>query len=112
MTNKNEVQTTNDDKVQTEEPEEITRIAFYDCQQFCYNILYIKGEVKLQDLPNKMQKDFEGYCTTHFAKCEPVLHDCIVEFGINLGYIDIEIEADGKGDKPKNVEIYLFILKY
>ena len=105
MVNKNEVQTTNDDKVQTEEPEEITRIAFYDCQQFCYNILYIKGEVKLQDLPNKMQKDFEGYCTTHFAKCEPVLQDCIVEFGINLGYIDIEILCKKYDPVPYNKEL-------
>ena len=98
MTNKNEIQT-------EEEPEEITRIAFYDCQQFCYNILYIKGEVKLQDLPNKMQKDFEGHCTTHFAKCEPVLQNCIVEFGINLGYIDIEILCKKYDPVPYNKEL-------
>lgn len=100
------VQTEEPEEVQVEEePEEITRIAFYDCQQFCYNILYIKGEVKLKDLPNKMQKDFEGHCTTHFSKCEPVLQDCIVEFGINLGYIDIEILCKKYDPVPYNKEL-------
>lgn len=69
----------------------VTKIAFYDCCQFCYNILYIEGEVKLQDLPNDMQKEFGYHCTTHSVKCEPVLQDRIIEFGYNLGYIEIEI---------------------
>lgn len=36
----------------------VTKIVFYDYYQFCYETLYIEGEVKLQDLPNDMQKEF------------------------------------------------------
>lgn len=69
----------------------VTKIVFYDCYQFCYETLYIKGEVKLQDLPNDMQKEFGYHCTTHSAECELVLQDCIVEFGNTLGRIEIDI---------------------
>lgn len=69
----------------------VTKIVFYDCYQFRYETLYIEGEVKLQDLPNNMQKDFGYHCTTHSAECELVIQDCIVEFGNTLGCIEIEI---------------------
>ena len=69
----------------------VTKIVFYDCYQFRYETLYIEGEVKLQDLPNDMQKEFGYHCTTHSAECELVIQDCIVEFGNTLGCIEIEI---------------------
>ena len=69
----------------------VTKIVFYDCYQFRYETLYIKGEVKLQDLPNDMQKEFGYHCTTHSVECELVIQDCIVEFGNTLGRIEIEI---------------------
>ena len=69
----------------------VTKIVFYDYYQFRYETLYIKGEVKLQDLPNDMQKEFGYHCTTHSAECELVIQDCIVEFGNTLGCIEIEI---------------------
>lgn len=68
----------------------VTKIVFYDCYQFRYETLYIEGEVKLQDLPNNMQKEFGYHCTTNSAECE-VIQDCIVEFGNTLGCIEIEI---------------------
>ena len=64
----------------------VTKIVFYDCYQFRYETLYIEGEVKLQDLPNNMQKDFGYHCTTNSTECE-VIQDCIVEFGNTLGCI-------------------------
>ena len=69
----------------------VTKIVFYDYYQFCYETLYIEGEVKLQDLPNDMQKEFGYHCTTHSGECELVLQDCIVEFGNTLGRIEIDI---------------------
>lgn len=69
----------------------VTKIVFYDRYQLRYETLYIKGEVKLQDLPNDMQRDFGYHCTTHSAECELVIQDCIVEFGNTLGCIEIEI---------------------
>ena len=84
---------TNNNKVENKVNDEKKKkkIVFYDYYQFRYETLYIKGEVKLQDLPNDMQKEFGYHCTTHSAECELVIQDCIVEFGNTLGCIEIEI---------------------
>lgn len=79
-------------KVEENETEEVmTKVTFRNFHYFCDDILFIDGEIKLQDLPNEMKRIFEGKCTTHFAKCEPVIHDCLVEIGDKGSYIEIEI---------------------
>lgn len=94
----------------------VTKIVFYDYYQFCYETLYIEGEVKLQDLPNDMQKEFEYHCTTHSGECELVLQDCIVEFGNTLGRIEIDIlnkdEYDTISFNKKLCDVKQFIDAY
>lgn len=94
----------------------VTKIVFYDYYQFCYETLYIEGEVKLQDLPNDMQKEFGYHCTTHSGECELVLQDCIVEFGNTLGRIEIDIlnkdEYDTISFNKKLCDVKQFIDAY
>lgn len=99
-------------KVEEKTEEVMTKVTFHNYHYFCDDILFIDGEIKLQDLPNVMKRIFEGKCTTHFAKCDPVIHDCLVEIGDKGSYIEILDSNYGKTHTIKDfIDTYNSFIK-
>ena len=96
-----------------EEDEVMTKIIFVDNRNYD-KILYIAGEIKLKDLPKKMQETFESQCTTHFGKTDPVIESCCIMLG-DFDNNRIEVEIKDRDDiilsyEGKTVEE--FIIEY
>lgn len=79
----------------TEDREVMTKITFVNSRNFNNEVLYVIGEIKLKDLPKKMQETFESQCTSHFGKTDPVIQSCLIMLG-NFDDDRIEIEIMDK----------------
>lgn len=72
--------------------EVVTKITFVDNRKFNNETLYIKGEVKLNDLTKEMKNTFGRNCTNHFGETESKLQTCVIEINnFDDGRIEVEI---------------------
>jgi len=83
-------------KVETDE-EVVTKITFVDNRKFNNETLYIKGEVKLNDLTKEMQNTFGRHCTNHLGETDLVLQTSIIEMN-DFDDDRIEVEIIDKDD--------------